>query len=205
MRAFALCFAIALASCKPEIVAGAYVCGPERYCPEDFVCNEMTVSCDNAATAQSFECAPGAADAEPDDNSEDGKEIGNLSCGTQIEISQADNLATWGCLANGDDVDHFRVAIPSCSGGDPHVSIGLQYHVAFAPLSVELINGAGEVVASGEICTDSSNSGVERLCLESPSPAAGDYVIRIRSTGEADCDGECAFNRYLLRTAYLLN
>jgi hypothetical protein len=127
-----------------------------------------------------------------------------LECGSQIEITDADRPDTWGCVESGDDEDYFSVELPACTGTSPHLSLTLQFHVAFAPLQVKLVDSSDAVVAEGDVCGDAVG-GLERVCLDLAAPAAGEYRIQVQSTGEANCEGDCAYNRYLLRLSYPLS
>jgi hypothetical protein len=182
----------ALAACSPQIDKGTYFCGPERFCPPDLACDEPTFTCEAPSLVDPFACPEGSELLEPDDTMASAQDVGETACGGQVADAQL------GCIV-GDDADLLRFVYKAeCAGADPHLEVVLRFPIAFAPLVVELLDEAGELVATGVTCTPSGDfSGQEYLCLEL-RPPSGTYFLRVRVEGSADCDGACRYNQYYL-------
>lgn len=199
MRA-ALLIILLLAGCEPEIGAGTYYCGPERFCPPDLECDDPTFTCERPGSAQPFACQEGSQDPEPDDSADSAEDLGDLACGLPILEQRV------GCLDE-DDVDHITFDLDgTCVGDDPHLEVGLRFPVAFMPLTVELLDDDGEVMQEAVACTPSGDqTGTDRVCLERRIEP-GSYVIRVRVVeGAPDCDGDCRHNSYQLDVGYPLS
>lgn len=201
MRAVLLGALLALAgACSPEIGSGTYYCGPERLCPPDLECDDPTFTCERPSVAERFSC-PGASQAtEPDDSAGEAQDLGALACGLPILENRI------GCVADQDDVDHIELELADeCVGDDPHLEVSMRFPVALVPLSIELLDDDGEVIATGELCTPSGDAtGTDLLCIDQRIPP-GRYMLRIRSMEPApDCDGDCHHNSYQLDVGYPL-
>jgi hypothetical protein len=187
--------ALPIAACTPDIGGGTYYCGPERLCPPHLVCDEPSFTCENPLLAKPFSCPEGSEDAEPDNSMDDAFALGTLRCSEPL-------LDSWvGCIAEGDTVDYYLFEHANvCSGQDPHLDVRLRFPVALAPLKLELLDAQGEVVGTGEICTQPGDvTGTERHCLRLAPPPLGDYYIRVSLDPDGpDCDGQCRYNRYTL-------
>ena len=66
MRA-ALSLIVLLAACSPEIVSGAYLCGPEASCPDGQECNGEDNVCVLPGGAKPFGCGDKITEVEPND------------------------------------------------------------------------------------------------------------------------------------------
>lgn len=193
--------ALALVACKPEITGDTYFCGPEALCPPNLACHfgdheSFAYNCVNQRSAEDFSCPEVTSDREPDDTQAEALELGVLSCGGQFA------LTNWGCVSAAGDVDHFELSREDvCVGSNPRFKASLRYPIGAAPLSLTLLNEAGEVLATGALCTqEADSSGTELRCIEESDLPVGDYTLRIEldSQGNADCDGACRFNHYRL-------
>ena len=187
--------------CSPDIGQGSYFCGPERLCPPDQECDDPTFTCDSPQRARPFTCPDGAQTAEPDDTEAQAEDAGAARCGAPI----INNVI--GCLGDGDEVDDYVFDYQvECTGSDPHLELELHYPYALMPLTVELVDDSGQVVATGEVCTPSGDlSGTEKVCIRAAIPT-GHYLIRVRAKGGApDCDGACHHNQYTLNVNLALS
>jgi hypothetical protein len=187
MRRAGLLLACLLASaCSPEVVAGAYFCGPERLCPEDLVCDGATNICVSSSDVQEFSCV-GTDDDEPNDI-DSTVDLGDLSCTTRVE--------TAGCIGgDGDEEDGYRLDVPTdCA--PRKVTVQLLYPVAFEPLELELIDTSGAADSVEPCPLGVDENGQTEQCVEAAVPAGGSFVVRVAGTGSENCEGECAYNRY---------
>lgn len=190
--------------CKPEISRNTYFCGPDSLCPPNLSCqlgdNEsFTYNCVLPREVDPFSCPTPTADQEPDDGAGQGRDLGDIACGEQVQFQN------WGCIENGDDIDHFRFVRPTdCNGNDPRAKATLRFPLGAAPLTMELLDESGQVLASGELCTPEEDlSGTEQVCIDHRDLPTGTYDLRITldEAGNADCDGACRFNHYQLVVA----
>jgi hypothetical protein len=192
MRALVVAAGLALAACSPQIDKGTYFCGPERLCPPDLECDEPSFTCEAPSLAEPFACPDGSEATEPDDAIDAAYDAGATRCGEPLSNAQR------GCIVD-DDTDLMRFEyVADCAGSDPHLEVSLRFPIAFAPLGVDLLDDAGEVVATAELCTGPSDfTGSEVLCLTT-RPPAGVYYLRVQLADGPDCDGDCRFNQYYL-------
>ncbi|HUH02469.1 MAG TPA: hypothetical protein VML75_10760 [Kofleriaceae bacterium] len=199
MRAILFIVGALLVGCQPEIGPGTYYCGPERFCPPNLACDDSSFTCINAIAVAPFECPAMSQDAEPDDSQATAADLGALACGTVVTNSE-------GCVADADQADYYRFEnAVACTGTNPHLELKLRFPVATVALVLEILDEAGQVVATGEPCTPEPNfSGRDHLCLEM-APDQAIYYIRVRVADDApDCDGDCRHNQYLLDVVYPL-
>jgi hypothetical protein len=192
--------AIALASCVPEINTGTYFCGPERLCPPELECDDTSFTCVNPLLVDPFTCPEGANLFEPDDSPEDARDLGDLECDPGAVLSTA------GCVV-GADADYYALAYPSgCGERSSRLTVTLRYPVATMPLTVELLDSQGEVIAVGGLCTPAVDySGRDWLCIE-VEPSAQGYYVRVEGLTDApDCGGDCDHNSYELDINLLLS
>ena len=202
-------------ACRPEITTDTYFCGPEELCPPKLRCHlgplqseppppglppepaSFAYTCVTSVSAKGFACSESTSDQEPDDEPAMAHDLMAISCGSQVV--QAD----WGCIDTALDIDHYRFSqVDSCIGNNPRLEVTLGYPIGTAPLSLDLLDDAGAVIASAAICTaETDEGGTEERCLTVPNLPLGDYLLRVQidASGNADCDGDCAFNRYQLR------
>ena len=190
MRAW-IVVSVALVGCAPEIAPGAYLCGPEQACPEEQVCDGVTNTCVLRSQAKPFACSVLQTEVEPNDNANDGQVIDNLSCASRpAEIV--------GCTRDLDGEDWFQFDAPAvCS--TVSVDLRLTFPLAFEILELDLRDAGGAVIATGTTCASSeTDDGDEQRCIEKSLIPGGHYTVRIARTGEGDCRGACAHNRYTL-------
>jgi hypothetical protein len=175
----------ALAACTPEIVAGAYFCGPEMSCPSGFACDGPSNTCVRPGSVQPFACDFSLQDREPDDDVANAPLLGIIPCAPQ-------RLETTGCIADGVDVDIFALTSGDCA---MQVEIRATYATAFAPVAIDILDDTGELLAPGELCGTGAG-GEDVSCADLITTANTTYLIRFVAADEADCDGLCSYNRY---------
>lgn len=183
----------ALAACTPDIGTSTYYCGPERLCPPDLECNDANFTCELPSLVQAFECPAASNDAEPDDDLDTARDLETLSCGVFDPLQDEA-----GCVPAAGDVDLYKFEYDDqCSGSDPHIEVKVRFPIAHVPLTLELLDDAGQVMQEAELCTASNDqTGMERVCLEARL-SSGTYYLRVRVPDNApDCDGACHYNFY---------
>ena len=196
------CFAaLAYPACKPDITSSTYFCGPEGLCPPGLVCQVGTLDtfaydCVTALSVEPFGCSQVTLDREPDDATDDAYALGTLQCGDQLTSTN------WGCVPDGTDVDHFLVQTEGpCTGANPRFKASLRFPIGSAPLQLDLLDSEGTLIAASELCTaDVDTTGTDSHCIEEPNLPPGEYYLRVSidPAANADCGGECSFNRYQL-------
>ncbi len=192
---------VAATACTPDIGPGTYWCGPERLCPPDQACNDNTFTCEFADRAERFSCPADTESYEPDEDTASARDVGAITCGGTLLGGVA------GCIASKGNVDLYRFELATtCSGPDPHVEVRLSYPFALVGLEVELLDDAGAVVTTSELCSDSLNrSGKDRQCLDA-TISPGVYYVRVKAIADSpDCGGDCHNNQYLLDVRYPLS
>jgi hypothetical protein len=180
-----------LGACAPEIVSGAYLCGPDSSCPEDLACNGIDNTCVLASLVEPFACEP-QVELEPDNTAAEGYLIENLECVSAPFVNE-------NCMLEADSADWVKFVAPSaCTAVE--VEARLAFPVAFEELAVELWNLDQDMkIAESGPCTQGVDTGEERRCLDFTLVPGTSYGIKVHPTGEGDCDGTCAYNRYTLR------
>jgi hypothetical protein len=188
MRAIVLCFG--LAACTPDIVSGAYLCGPEASCPEGQVCNGPDNTCVLASLAEPFSCVP-EMNFEPDDTIADAHLLANLGCVSAPFANEA-------CMPAGDAADWLVFVPPSvCTAVE--VQARLSFPVAFEVLGLELWDVDHNMpLATDTACRQGAETGEVRRCLDFVLVPGTKYGIKVYPTGEGTCRGACAYNRYSL-------
>ncbi len=199
---FALVLALGAVACAPDIASNIYFCGPEGLCPPGQSCNfgespDIAYSCQLPESVVAFRCAGAPLDQEPDDTPAEGTSLGELRCETRR------NLPSFGCITTATDVDHFVFTKgESCGGDNPNVQAQIQFPIGSAPVSVQLLDASGATLRNGEFCSSEAetDSGMESRCIATPDLEPGTYTLRISldSEANANCSGECDFNRYRL-------
>jgi hypothetical protein len=190
MRAAVLALVLALGgACTPDIVAGAYLCGPEQSCPDGQVCNGPDNLCVLPGAAQPFECGTKITEVEPNNASTAGQPIPNLACVSPL-------VQVKGCTPTGDTDDWFVFDVPAACTNSV-ATVRLSFPLAFEQLSLDLDTSAtGTVAACGvNVALD---DGSDVLCLVQAVTAGSKHAVRVARSGVGNCDGECGFNRYTL-------
>lgn len=185
-------FAIVLVgACTPDVVSGSYLCGPNASCPENLACNGPDNKCVLASTVQAFTCTPDL-NTEPDDAPETAHQVPVDGCVTVPS-------ATDNCMLQGDSQDWVALTPPaSCTSVELRAAVS--YTLAFEELSLELWNlDSNTQVGSDSACPDTGEDSVEQRCLNQVLTPGTRYGIKVKPTGDGDCNGECAYNRYTLR------
>jgi hypothetical protein len=182
---------VLLAACTPDIVSGAYLCGPNAACPGDLVCNGPDNFCVLQSTAEPFSCE-GDFNTEPDDTAATAHVITGLNC---LSVPYTNS----NCMLEGDTEDWFKLTPPdTCASVGLHVVIS--YTIAFERLSLELWNlDTNTQVAVDKTCPNTGENGEELRCLDESLTPGGNYGIKVQPTQEGNCGGNCAYNRYTLR------
>jgi hypothetical protein len=181
-------FALLVASaCTPDIVAGAYYCGPEQLCPDHLECDGETNICVARGVATEFACGP-TTESEPNNSFATAESVGDIQCASRLEAM--------GCVLG--DEDYFGFTVPaSCT--PRKVTARVSYPVAFEPVVVEVVDGTN-VLATSEPCASgiTDDIGSTEACVEATVAPGGIYALRLAGTGSENCAGACAFNRYAL-------
>lgn len=176
-------------ACTPDIVAGAYLCGPEQACPDGQVCNGPDNVCVLPGAALPFDCGTKITEVEPNNASTAAQAIPNLACVSPL-------VQVKGCTPTADTEDWFVFDVPAqCTTSV--ATVRLSYPLAFEQLSLGLDGTAtGTVAACGVNIAPDDGSDV--VCLEQPVAAGSKHTVRVARSGVGNCDGECGFNRYTL-------
>ncbi len=190
---------LSLAACTPDIVSGAYVCGPEKSCPEGQACDGAQHVMDSdpeselcvlASRARPFSCSS-TPDYEPDDTMDQAHLLENLGCSSRLEAD--------GCMLDAESADWMTFVAPDTCSGTLGVELRLVFPIAYEGLGLELWDvAANEKLATDDACTSGLDEQHERRCLEHALVAGTKYAVKVMPTGEGTCDGSCAYNRYTL-------
>ena len=197
MRALWMCV-VALAGCAPDIVSGAYTCGPEAACPEGQACNGtddedaglIAETCVLQSIARGFACTP-QYDVEPDDSAAQGHLVGLNDCvSLQLPIQ--------GCMAANDAADWVTFVAPAaCTRVG--VEARLMFPISYEVLGLELWNvDANMKIAEDKECAASPDEANTRRCMDVTLTPGTKYGVQVKPTGEGTCAGACAYNRYTL-------
>jgi hypothetical protein len=186
------------AACTPDVVSGAYLCGPEAACPEGLACNGefdedaglQPDTCVLPSIARPFLCMP-EIDLEPDDTMEQGYLIEDLGC---VSTPFSNNS----CMVETDSADWVTFVAPSvCTAVE--VQARLTFSLAYEELSLELWDFTQNVrLATDGECKSGSESGLVRRCLDYTLVPGSKYGVKVSPNGKATCNGACAYNRYTL-------
>ncbi|HEY5923990.1 MAG TPA: hypothetical protein VIV11_20060 [Kofleriaceae bacterium] len=197
MRAILIC--LPLAACTPEIASGSYLCGPDASCPDGQACNGTkddnagleAETCVLESLARPFACSP-QLNAEPDNTMDEAHVIPTLAC-----VSAPFTIER-GCMEAQDSADWLTFVVPSACAS-VGVNARLTFPYAFEELALELWDvDANMMVADAAECVQGAESGAIRRCLDLQLVPGKTYAVRVSPTGEGDCDGDCAYNRYSL-------
>lgn len=185
----ALALAVA-AGCSPDIVPGAYLCGPEQACPDDLVCNGEDNLCVAPGGALPFACG-NVTEVEPNDGVAAAQPITNLGCASPL-------VQVKGCTPLGDVEDFYQFDVPANCGATI-ASIRLSSPIAYEELALRL-DGATSIEGDAAMCgvDPAPDDGAVQRCLSQPVTAGRHYTLRVARSGSGDCDGQCAYNRYTL-------
>jgi hypothetical protein len=187
-RAVLLVGALGLAGCDPEIGSGTYYCGPELACPDHLRCDQASAMCVFPEQVGAFECGDNGNAHEPDDVAADGFDLGEAGCdGLEVRLP--------GCIDNEEDVD-FLVGVTQSTCPLATMRVQLRAPLAFMPLSFDLLDGDGAVVASSEVCSFVDDDGEQLSCLEVDMEGGTAYQLRVQRADGGDCGGACGYNRY---------
>ena len=197
MRALVIC--LGLAACTPDIASGSYLCGPDASCPEGQVCNGTEETEPGGLTAETcvlpslalpFACTP-QFDVEPDNTMAEAYLIQDLGCVSAPFISNS-------CMPTEDSADWATFVAPSvCSA--VKVEARLTFPLAYQGLAVELWNVDANMKIADDIeCPQTAESGLVRRCLDFTLAPGTKYGVKVLPTGDGNCDGACAYNRYTL-------
>lgn len=185
----------ALAACTPDVPSGAYLCGPERLCPEDQLCDGATDLCVLPELAKPFACRTAAADDPPgDDTPATAAPLAGLGCPSA-------SVERGGCLDRGDGVDFLRLEVPAdCAGA--RLEAMVTFPAAYEAVDLLLTAGGPtppEPVGAACATSVAVAPGQEVRCASQPVEAGAVYALGVVRTGAGDCGGLCPHNRYRLR------
>ena len=189
---------LALAACTPDVVSGAYLCGPEKACPEGQTCNGefdeasrlQEDTCVLQSLARPFSCTP-KIDLEPDDTMAEAYLIEDLGCVSAPFIND-------GCMLDAESADWVTFVAPAvCTAVE--VEVRLSFPIAYEGLGFELwdVNANAKLASDGE-CKSGLDTGRERRCLDYTLVPGSKYAVKVTPTGDGSCNGSCAYNRYTL-------
>jgi hypothetical protein len=184
--------AIVLAACAPQVAPGTYLCGQERLCPEGQACNGTDNICVLDVQAKPFECTEKYPNPANDDAPANAQQLGSFECVSVLREAK-------GCLSLGDTADFYTVDVPaSCSS--VKLKSRVNFPLAFQPLALTVAAGSGTPMRIDSPCTGlvPPDDGEESLCLETVVTPGTRYAVGVVPAGGGDCDGGCAFNRYLV-------
>lgn len=184
-----LALALGLAACTPDINGGTYYCGPNQACPPDLKCDGATALCVLPAVALPFTCPIGSNQHEPDDDAAHAEPVGVGGCG-------AASFQATGCIDKDSDVDLYAV---TTAVGCASLRVLLKFPVAFADLGVDVLDGNGAVVASGDATGDVfGTDGQVAIDITAPTQAQAAYFVRVRIGAAGGCGGACRYSWYQL-------
>jgi hypothetical protein len=194
----ALLVLVTLGACTPDVVSGAYLCGPEASCPEDLACNGtfdeasglQEDTCVLPSLARPFLCAP-KIDLEPDDTMEQGYLIPNLGC---VSVP----FVNGGCMLEAESADWVTFVAPTgCIAVE--VEARLTFSLAYEELSVELWDFDQNIrIATDTECASGADASNIRRCIDFTLVQGTKYAVKVAPTGKATCGGGCSYNRYTL-------
>jgi hypothetical protein len=177
---------IALAACTPDVLSETYFCGPDATCPEGQACNGPDNVCVIAAKAEDFSCGDMAIKTEPDDTAAQAHVL-NVVCSVP-------SARVYNCMLDSDAEDWAKL-LPGCTG---QIKTTVAFPVAFERLAVELWDLDSMTKLGDETDCTTGESGEEARCISSPITQGTNYGIKVRPSGEGNCDGNCPYNRYSL-------
>ena len=186
----ALVVLLATGACSADIAPGTYFCGPDALCPDDMVCNGLDNICTVPSQAAAFDCD--IPDRSDDDAPAQGLQLSPLECVSGVRELKA-------CLFAEDPGDWFQFDVPdNCTA--VQIEARLTFPIAFEQVGIQLSTEGGTPVDVDAECTVSTGDDAGSLsrCFEMTVPNGTHHSIGLIHTGTADCEGECAFNRYTL-------
>ncbi|CAN5917530.1 hypothetical protein BH11MYX2_BH11MYX2_34090 [soil metagenome] len=192
MRGLVL-LSISLASCTPDIATGAYLCGVEQACPEDQACDGATNLCVAPSIAKPFTCKTDDTEVEPNDSVATAQTFIVPNCGSTVEVT--------GCEGKDSDAaDYYSFTVPAQCAASTVAVIRMSYPLAYAPPAINILAPGGVDVLTDQPCTTSTSDedGDSASCGRGPVMAGTTYTIEVTDSGEKDCGGTCAHNRYRL-------
>ncbi len=179
---------VVVAACTPDIVPGAYFCGPEQLCPERQACNGADNTCVDPTAVQPFACDASVLH-EPDDTPATAFAVPSLACVSLL-------YTTKGCLAAGDLGNWLQLATPS-NCASVAIDANVIFPVAFEPLALQLVDVAtGAPVDATTTCSQLPGGGQTKACLHAALQDGTTYALGVAPTGTEDCAGDCNYNRY---------
>ncbi len=188
-----LAAAAALAACTPEIVPGAYLCGPEGLCPEGQACDGPDNRCVLDTAARPFACGAMVLDPPGDDAPATGTVLANLACPSVPSDIE-------GCLTSGDAADFYQLDVPGgCTAA--RIEASVVYPVAFESVGFLFAAGGAAPAPAETPCPASvaPAAGHALRCFSQAAPAGGRLALGVARDGGGDCGGACRHNRYTLR------
>jgi hypothetical protein len=177
-----------LSACSPDIVQGAYLCGPEQSCPDGQACNGEDNLCVLPGGAKPFACGDKITEVEPNNGAAAAQAVANIACVSPL-------IQIKGCTPAGDAEDWYAFDVPANCGATV-ATMRLSFPLAFEQLSVDLGGKTGSQAECGT--TVPIDDGSDTVCLTTPVTAGQHYALRVARSGIGDCDGQCAYNRYSL-------
>jgi len=182
---------VLLAACSPDIASGSYLCGAEKSCPPNEACDGVTDTCVLATAEQPFACESGT-EFPGDDTSATAQQIPALACVSPLyQVHE--------CLPMGDAADWFAFSTPA-NCVQVEVQARILFPVAYEGVSLELWDLASNTQLGTDVpCADSINDPAHgERCIKLTIPPGGSYGFLVKPSGQGNCGGACAYNRYTL-------
>lgn len=192
MRAIVL-LTVSLAACTPDIATGTYLCGVEQKCPDDLSCDGATNLCVNPSTVTPFSCDDDNTEIEPNDSVATAEAILFPTCGSTVEVT--------GCEGkDGDAADFYHFTVPAQCPASTVAVVRISYPIAYEPPDVNILSAGGDDILTDQPCRASASDedGDSATCGRGPVAAGTDYAVQVTGSGEKNCGGMCAHNRYRL-------
>ncbi|HEY4179937.1 MAG TPA: hypothetical protein VGM90_24010 [Kofleriaceae bacterium] len=188
-----LLLTISLAACTPDISTGTYLCGAEESCPGGQKCDGATNLCVSAENALPFACNQDDSEVEPNDSVATAQNFVVPNCGSTVEIT--------GCEGkDADAADYFSFMVPAQCAAQTIAVVRTSYPLAYEPPAVNLLATGGSDVLTDQPCTASATDedGDSAACGRGPVTSGMTYTLEVTGSGEKNCGGTCAHNRYRL-------
>jgi hypothetical protein len=188
-----LLLTVSLAACTPDITTGTYLCGVEQACPDDLACDGATNLCVSPSSVQPFTCDQHDTEVEPNDSVATAQNFPVVNCGSTVEVT--------GCEGKDDDsADYYSFTVPAQCAASTVAVVRMSYPIAYEPPAINILAPGGADVLTDQPCASSTSDddGDSASCGRGPVTAGMTYTIEVTGSGEQNCGGTCAHNRYRL-------
>ncbi len=190
MRALVM-LGLVLSACAPEIVSGAYLCGPEQACPDGQQCSPESGLCVGPGAVQPFTCGDDQTEREPNNSQTSAQVVPAVGCSSApAEIV--------GCAPAGDGDDWYAFDVAAnCT--NVVARLRLSSSIAFETLGFTLSGPSGSFEATAEACESGfPDDGEVQVCISQAVTPGATYTVHVAPIAGSDCKGACPYNRYRL-------